>query len=67
MAVPSSGSFSLARVARVMGGPFCLPHQGQWPLFVVLEFYTPLLPQNGFYFFKEIKMDIAETGQRKNQ
>ena len=36
------------------------------PLIEVLVCTLLLLPLNGFYCFKPIKMDMAETGQRKS-
>ena len=48
------------------GGPLLPPSRTMTPLIEVLVYTLLLLPLNDFYCFKQIKMDMAEIGQRKS-
>ena len=60
------GLSSPVHVACVGGGALLLPSRAMAPLIEVLVCTLLLLPLNGFYCFKPIKMDMAEMGQRKS-
>lgn len=50
----------------VCRGAASAPIKGNGPFIEVLVCTLLLLPLNGVYCFKQIKMDMAETGQRKS-